>query len=555
MPHKISYRDCLSIFGFSFLGSLAFVGCQLIPPYQGPCTPTPGEWKTPSLHSNMPSDWKSEMENSNQTNDHPHSDSASCNPEEQQQALFSECKENFENWWEVFNDPVLNQLEEQALNSSYTLKAALQRVIEARAQAWISRAALAPAINFAPSFSRSGSLIQNPIPGGLGTGTTGTQPTVQAGSSSSGAGGTAGSTSLPSEFRFVQSQYLLPLDLSYEVDLWSRLTNTYEAALIRAQASLEDYYSVLLTLTADVASHYFQMRDLDAQQVVLEKTIQARRRAYEINLARFKAGLIVYLDVSRAEVELARAESDSIDIRRQRGLEENMIASLVGVPAPVFSLDFNPLYTPPPLIPAGLPSDLLIRRPDIARAERNLAAAYADIAVAYTNFFPSINLTAAIGLESPFAHSLFSWKARFWEVGLNIMQTVFDAGRNEANLIYYKAKFRELLANYQEVVLTAFQDVEDSLTDIRERAFQSQALTVAVRAARETLNLSELRYNQGLVNYLDVVDAERTLLETEQNSVIVLGDRYLSTIRLIKSLGGGWGRITEAEECDACLIK
>lgn len=345
---------------------------------------------------------------------------------------------------------------------------------------------------------------------------------------------------IPNDFRFLQTQYLVPLNLSYEVDLWGQLNNAYYAALIRAQAASQAYLSVLLSLTADVASTYFQLRSLDAQQEVIQKNIRVRQHAVEINQVRFKAGLIVFLDVSRAEVELARARSDSDHVRRLRGLEENLLATLVGTPAPLFSLAYNPLLTPPPVIPKGLSSELLCRRPDIAEAERNLAAAYREVGVAYANFFPSLSLNASLGFSSPFADQLFSWQSRFWQVGLNIMQTVFDAGHNQANFDYYKALFREAMAHYQQKVLQSFEEVENGLVNLREYAHQAHDLADAVRAAHITLELSQMRYNRGLINYLDVVDAERQLLETEQNSVIVLGNRYSSTVMLIRALGGGW---------------
>ncbi len=457
-------------------------------------------------------------------------------------------RRDLHNWWEIFQDPILNQLEEQALASSYTLWAALERVIEARDQARINFAPLLPGLNFSPSFSRTGSLFQNPFPG-LGSGQT--SPTslcpsslgslAQEAQAAVANGATSPLANIPSDFRFVQTQYLVPLHLNYEVDLWSRLNNAYLASLIQAQAASQAYLSVLLSLTADVATAYLQIRGLDAQQEILQGNIRIRQHAVDLNRARYQAGLIVYLDVSRAEVELARAHSDSDDVRRSRGLQENLLATLVGVPASVFSIAYHPVSIPPPVIPRGLPSELLCRRPDIAEAERNLAAAYYQIGVAYANFFPSLNLNASFGFESPFAHQLFSWSSRFWQVGWNIMQTVFDAGRNEANLDYYKARFRETMANYQEQVLQAFKDVEDALVNLHGYADQAQDLAVAVRAARLTLELAQMRYNRGLTNYLDVVDAERQLLETEQSSVIVLGNRYVSTVMLIRALGGGWG--------------
>lgn len=551
--------------------TLLIVGCQLLAPYKGPITPTPDEWKTSydapdAGKPTIPHDWKEDKSSqpaSPTLKDHSKEDSPKdekATPPEllPQTPNLEYIRKDLCDWWEIFQDPVLNELEEQALNSSYTLWAALERVIEARAQARINFAPLLPGVNFAPSFSRTGSLFQNPFPTGLGGSGQATSnsfsslgslisatETTQA-ANPNGTNANAALSNIPSAFRFVQSQYLVPLTLNYEVDLWCLLHNAYYASVIHAQAVSQAYLSVLLSLTADVASAYFQIRGLDAQQEVLQGNIRVRQHAFDLNSARFKAGLIVYLDVSRAEVELARAHSDSDDVRRLRGLEENLLATLVGVPASVFSVGYNPLVIPPPVIPRGLPSELLCRRPDIAEAERNLASSYREIGVAYAKFFPSLNLNASLGFESPFAHQLFSWQSRFWQMGWNIMQTVFDAGRNEANLEYYKARFRENMANYQQTALQAFKDVEDALVNLRGYANQAKDLAIAVRAANLTLELSQMRYNRGLTNYLDVVDAERQLLETEQNSVIVLGNRYVSTVMLIRALGGGWG------PCEAC---
>ena len=532
-------------------------GCQLLAPYKGPITPTPDQWKgsydAPDAGQPViPMKWKGEPI---QDRDHSSSADKICSSgeddgieEENQEPCFEEIYQQLCNWWEIFRDPKLNQLEEQALNSSYTLWAALERVIQARDQARINFAPLMPSVNFNPSFLRWGELYLDPFAGplggsGCGTGTTPSMSSsgIPGSSSAINTGAAATTPTLPLTYRFVNTQYLLPLTLNYEVDLWSQLNNAYYASLIRAQAASQAYLSVLLSLTADIASNYFQLRDLDAQQEVIQGNIRVRQEAVDINSARFKAGLVPYLDVSRAQLVLAQAHADSDNVRRLRGLQENIIATLVGVPASVFSIEYNPIQIPPPVVPTGIPSELLCRRPDIAEAERNLAAAYRDIGVAYANFFPSLNLNAELGFQGPFLHNLLSWKARFWQVGWNVMQVVFDGGRNQANLEYYRSRFREALANYEQQVLTAFQDVEDALVNLRENAVRAQDLAVAVQAAEETLELSQLRYNRGLTNYLDVVDAERSLLETEQTSVIVLGDRYAATVALIRALGGGWG--------------
>jgi outer membrane protein, multidrug efflux system len=480
--------------------------CHLIKRYQGPCAPVPHEWKNDSKDN----------------------------------STLETCKKDLANWWEVFDDPVLNYLEEYALDANNNLWAALERVMEARALALEKKASLYPQVNFAPSVTRYGMLFFNPMSSAIGNSGGGASSSGSSAAPANNANAANLLNSIPSIFRYTQSQYQLPFNMSYELDLWSKLQSTYDAAIYRFQASVEDYRNVYLTMTADIATNYFLMRDLDAQQEILQRTIKARKKAFDINSQRYEAGIIADLDVANADVELQRAESDSINIRRQRALQENIIATLIGTPASVFSLEFNPLYEAPPLIPTILPSELLQRRPDIAAAERNLAAAYADIEVAYTAFYPSVNLNATLGLQSPVAHLLFDWKARLWEVGVSALQTVFDGGRNTANLDYYKARFREAYANYEQAVLTAFQDVEDALVNIREKAAQNEALARAVKAASKSLDLSQQRYDQGLINYLNVVDAERTLLEVEQNSLNVLGERYTGTINLIRALGGSW---------------
>ena len=542
-----------------FLLCVCLAGCQLLRPYQGPVAPTPGHWKgsydAPDAGVPViPPTWKEDV--SVKTEEQlvkkslAENDSTSSNKDQApvKETRFEDVCKELDNWWEIFQDPLLNQLEEQALNSSYTLWAALERVIEARATAQINLAPLMPQVNFAPSFSRTGSLVENPIMGiasGAGAGGGGC---LSSSSSSAAAATTATLPNLPNDFRFIQSQYLVPLNFSYEVDLWHQLDNAYYASVMRAQAESQAYLSVMLSLTADVATAYFQLRGLDSQAEVLRRNIIVRQHALEINQARFKAGLIVYVDVSRAEVEFERAKSDHADVLRQRGLQENILATLVGVPASVFSIEFDPVFVPPPVVPTGLPSELLCRRPDIAEAERNLAAAYRDIGVAYANFFPSLTLNAALGVESPFPHLLFSWKSRYWSIGMNILQTVFDGGRNQANLTYYRARYCESLANYQETVLQGFKDVEDSLVNLRWYVQQAEDLARAIKAARITLDLSEMRYLRGLVYYLDVVDAQRDLLQTEQNGVIVLQNRYVSTVLLIRALGGGWG------PCETCRV-
>jgi multidrug efflux system outer membrane protein len=500
----------------SLLSLSALTSCQLLPSYKGAETPfIPQQWKAPQLVStSTPLSWKEKSSDENKNENVPSIPN-----------FTTVCKELY-NWWEVFNDPRLNELEESALHSSPTLWAALERVKQARAQTQSSWSFLLPKISLQPSFDRTGSLVQNPFPSALANSTT--QQQIQ------------NQPTVPENFRFVQSQYLVPLTLNYELDLWGKLTQSYYASLITAQASSQAYLSVLLSLTADIAATYFEISNLDRQQEILQKHIELRKRAVTITTARFKAGIIAYADVTRAEFELAKAQADYDDIHRIRMLHENRLATLIGISASDFSLNFQPMVDNPPFIPAGLPSTLLLRRPDIAEAERRVAASYQQIGVVYTKFFPSLFINASLGVESPTFKDLFTWKARFWQIGFNLFQTLFDAGYNQANLAYYQAHFSEILANYQELVIHAFQEVEDSLNNIQGYKKQANDLAVAVQAAEKTLFLSQMRYLRGLVGYLDTVDAERNLLEAEQTAAIMLGNQYNSTILLIRALGGGW---------------
>lgn len=520
------YKSSLLFFSFFMLFFLP--SCCLLTPYKSPLTLTPHQWK------NKLSIKEADKES---------------------QSLFPPCQEishekvcaDLTNWWKIFNDPLLDCLEEQALKNSYTLWAALERVIQNRLLAAAQQANLWPGLTFNPSFNRSGQLLKNPLSSTSGASSANDDKrsnlskltSLNEGGLPPQAADTRGSISVV-DYRFNQSQYLLPLNLNYEIDLWGRLNYSYYAALVRSEAASDAYRSVLLSLTADIASIYFEIRGLDSQLAVIEKSLFIRQEEVTINQSRYLSGLIPFVDVSRGQVELSRAKSDKDNVQRIRSLQENRLASLIGSPASLFSLQANPVLISPPLIPSGLPSQLLCRRPDIAEAERLLSAFYYEIGVAKANFFPSLSLNASLGLQSPFAHSLFKWKARFWEMGLNALQTVFDGGRNQANFKYCQSHYRESFSNYQQTVLYAFEEVENALSNLHFYAEQSKDLKEAVEASRLTFHLSQLRYTQGLVNYLDVVDAERELLQTEQNLTNVLANRYLATIQLIKALGGGW---------------
>ncbi|NNM43609.1 MAG: efflux transporter outer membrane subunit [Chlamydiae bacterium] len=415
-------------------------------------------------------------------------------------------------WWEVFEDEELNRLESQAVKHNPSLYVALERVIEARAKAGVSFANLIPQLTFNPAYSN------------LST------KTDLSGLPHEGSG----------IFRLHQINYIMPLDLSYQLDLWGTYRGQYNSAVFHAQAQEEAYKVALLTLTSDLASAYYLLRTLDAQLDVLQSTIEMRKNAFEINHSRWEAGLVNYSDVSRASLEYTNAQAEFSDAKRLRTIQENRIAQLLGIPSSSFTMPHSPLKNAPPEVPAGLPSTALLRRPDVAEAERNMASQQALIGVAKAAFFPQISLTGAIGLASPDLKNLLSWQSRLWEIGAAAAQTVIDGGRNSSNLDVAWAQFRQASGGYQAQVLLAFGEVENSLSNIEWQALQFASLQKSVDSAKLTTSLSSERYNKGLVTYLDVVDSEREELQVEISALHTLGQRYISTIQLIKAIGGTW---------------
>jgi len=409
-------------------------------------------------------------------------------------------------WWEMFDDPVLNGLEEQAVVNNQSIHVAFERMCEAKALARVLNANLYPGLMFDPSFSDEMFLIKGEH----------------------------------HNFRYHEMDNTLPLNLCYEIDLWGKLHNEYYAGIAYAEAAYETLCTVLLAITGDVAQSYFRLRSLDAEQEILQQGIAVRQYAVEINQSLYNSGMILYADVSRAQVELFRTRAESTNVTRQRDILENVLAVLCGAAAPEFCVEVSPLSGSLPEIPTGIPSDILCQRPDIAEAEHKMAALHAEIRVTYALQFPSLTLTGSLGMESPDLVSLLSWKARLWAMAANITQSVFDAGRNSAKLDAAKARFQEGIYLYQQQVLVAFQEVEDSLANIHKRTAQAIELEQAAQAAQETTNLSQERYNKGLVGYLDVVDAERSYLETSRHAAVVNGERYIATVQLIKALGGTW---------------
>jgi outer membrane protein, multidrug efflux system len=412
------------------------------------------------------------------------------------------------NWWEIFGDTKLNELETQALQANQNLKASVARVEQARATARVARGELLPSISADPSFTRQRySPNQVPSFGGMTANT-----------------------------------FRAPLDLSYEVDLWGRVRRSFQSARADAQASLANFHNFLLTLQSDVAQNYFALRSLDAEIATVTGTVALRKEQVQLVRSRFEGGVGNELDVARAETELATTQAEAAALAQRRAQLENALAILAGSNPASFQLaaetnSWNPQL---PTIPAGLPAQLLERRPDVAEAERQLASANAKIGVAKASFFPVLTLTGSGGYVSGDLDSLFKWDSRTWSIGPSLSLPIFAGGRNLANYRRSQAAFDEAVALYRQQVLVAFGDVENSLSGIRYLSEQSEARQRALANARRAADLAEQRYKSGIVGYIEVVDASRDALSAERANVQLAGQRLIASVQLIKALGGGW---------------
>lgn len=421
-------------------------------------------------------------------------------------------------WWEVYSDSQLNELEEQVAANNQDLKAALARLDQARAVSRIARAAFFPNLNLDSGASVFRESANRPVP----------NPATK--------------TSFESNDLHTQ------FDLSYEVDIWGRVRRSYESANASLQASAAEYETIFLSLHADVAQYYFNLRATDAEIVILIQAVDLYQKELDLMKVRQRDGISTDLDVARAETELANAEADLSSLHQRRAEVEHALAVLVGKPVENFHLPENVLTGLPPVIPVGLPSDLLERRPDVAEAERLMAASNAKIGVAKAAFFPAIQLTGAAGLESIHLGNLFAWPSTLWEIGPSMTLPIFDEGRNSANLEQAKAVYDESVARYRSQVLVAFKETEDSLADMHFLSDRAGALQRAVVSSQRAFDLSNLRYKDGLANYLDVIDAHRTALVAQRSAIQTLGQQYVIHVLLIKALGGGWGAVPPATQ-------
>lgn len=466
----------LSVAAVSGAAILFFVGCTVGPNYVRPSAEVPTEYKE------LPPDWK----------------------QAQPSDAIAKGK-----WWEIYQDSQLNGLEEQIDVSNQTLKAEQQQFAQARAALRITRSNLFPNVTGSFSASRTDQSQNRPL-----FNSTFTKKTY--------------------------NDFVLPVDVSYEADLWGRVRRTVEASRSEAQATAADLANASLSLHAELASDYFQLRGLDAQKQLLDSTVQSYEKALELTENRYHGGLASAVDVAQAQTILETTRALSVDVGVQRAAFEHAIAVLVGRPASQFSIAPIPLTEPPPVVPSGLPSDLLERRPDISAAERRVQEQNAQIGVAKAAYYPLVTLSASGGFESAVAGTLLQGPSGFWMLGGQAAETLFDAGRRRGVSDQAKAAWNQSVDNYRQTVLTAFQEVEDNLAALRILQDEANTQAGAVAAAEHSLSLSVTRYKGGVTNYLEVTTAQSAALSDEVTAVNILTRRMAASVLLIKAIGGGW---------------
>jgi NodT family efflux transporter outer membrane factor (OMF) lipoprotein len=412
------------------------------------------------------------------------------------------------NWWELFGDEQLNALEQKVALANQDLKAAEARFREARALVGYARAAEFPTIGVG---SEIRTLRDSP-----------NQPYFPLRSSQA------------------TGDFALAADLSYEIDLWGRIRRGVVAAGESAQAAAADLESVKLSLQAELAIDYFELHSADAQQRLLDDTVNAYSDSLQLTRARLDGGVSPESDVAQAKTQLDTARVQATDIAVRRAQYEHAIAVLLGKPPASFELQAAPLDLQPPAVPVGVPSELLERRPDIAAAERRAGAANERIGIAIAAYYPSLSLNGLGGFEGSSSATWFNWPSMLWAVGLSLAETVYDGGRRHAKTDAARAHYDAAIADYRQTTLTAFQEVEDNLAALRILEREAQQQDEAVDSAKNSLRLFTNRYVGGRDNYLQVITAQTAYLDNERNQVEIRRRRMDATVLLVKALGGGW---------------
>jgi NodT family efflux transporter outer membrane factor (OMF) lipoprotein len=421
-------------------------------------------------------------------------------------------------WWEIFNDPELNALEEQLDINNQNIKQFFENFMEARAVVREARSQYFPTLAVAPSFSRSrtsGNLSTTPV---------------------NTTGGTAPKPQLQS------TVYSLPLEASWEPDLWGKVRNTVRQSQYAAQVSAADLENERLTEQASLAEFFFEVRGQDELQKIFDDTVDADQKALDLTRALYETGIDDQISVVEAETTLQSAQAGATNVGIARAQYEHAIAMLVGKAAANFSIPVRPMTVAPPPIPIGVPSELLERRPDIAAAERTMAEANSLIGIAYAAYYPTLTLSAEGGFESSAFTKWLAWPSRFWSVGTALSETIFDAGLRRATVQQYVATYNADLAGYRQTVLTAFQQVEDSLAEVRILSKEIQQEQQAVNSAQTFLKLEQGRYDTGIDPYIDVLIAQTTVLSDQQTLNTLQVEQMTAAVALVEALGGGWDR-------------
>ena len=425
-------------------------------------------------------------------------------------------------WWEIYGDPLLNSLEDKVIVSNQNIKMAEAQFRQARALVMAARSAYFPTIGIGASFSRS-----------------------------------SNSTTTTSNFgipiqRTNSSDYSLPVSASWEPDIWGKVRRSVESNRANAQASAADLATATLSIQTELAQDYFQLRALDAQKKLFDTSVSLYEESLHLTTNRYNAGVASEADIAQADTLLKTTKAQAIDIGVLRAQLEHAVALLTGTPASSFSLppeplngSFNgPLHASVPAVPVGVPSELLERRPDVASAERQVAAANAQIGVAEAAYYPSVTLSASGGFQSSSWSKWLTWPSRFWSFGPSVEWTIFDGGLRKAQTEEARAAYDANVAAYRETTLVAFQEVEDNLAALRILEEEAQAEDEAVKSAQKTTAITTNQYKAGTAAYLNVITAETAELGNERTAIDVLGRRLNASVLLIKALGGGWDAST-----------
>lgn len=482
-----AHAERLAYIALLLAGALLFTGCSLGPKYNIPTVPTPPAYKEAG-------NWKPAQPNDQNLGG---------------------------NWWEIFQDPQLNTLEEQIDVSNQNLKAAVAQYQESRATLRYIRADYYPTVTTSPSATRERYSNNRPP-------------------QSSGLDG------------LTFNDFVLPVNVSYQANVWGRVSKNVEAYREQAQASAADLAVVNLSMHSALAIDYFAARTLDAEEKLLRDTVAQYEQALQLNEDRYRGGLASEVEVEQARTILETTRAQLIDVGVARAQYEHAAALLVGKAPADFALPPLPLTTPPPTIPVGIPSELLERRPDIAAAERRVASANAEVGLAKTAYYPLVNILGEGGFESGSITTLLQGPSAMWSIGGSLVQTLFDGGRRRATNDQAKAAYDSTVASYRETVLTGFQQVEDNLAALRILEQEAGVQASAVKAAQQSLDLSNTRYDGGVTSYLEVITAQNAALTDEVTAVNILGRRMASAVLLIQTIGGGWDRRSLPDRPECC---